>query len=377
MMVKKIGVFYFSSIPYNFLKQRPQQLYKELKENFSDNSDFFYVEPPSLSNKLKRILQKKEYANIYDSNVLTLPFFPQFKKFGRTETFFNKLFTFFITKYFSGFKLEKKIAIICTPFWEPFISKKNFDVICYDYLDSIKVHNNEYYSVDIAQKHEKLILKSDLIFATAEKLKEEINLKYPDKKVVIVPNGVNPTFFRKFKNKNKIKNDKKVIGYVGALFEWVDIDLIYKSAKKLKNINFVLVGPISQDNYNIIKFKPNNVFFIGEKPYEDMPSFINSFDVAIIPFKVGSISESTDPIKVYEYFSLGKPVVSTFLRQLEKYNDGKLLKIAYTDVEFVEHLNFFLKNDNEKWKKERNLVVNQNTWYNRAKLMLNKIKEYV
>ena len=49
----------------------------------------------------------------------------------------------------------------------------------------------------------------------------------------------------------------------------------------------------------------------GSKTYEAIPPCIDLFDVALIPFKISDLSDATDPIKLYEYFALGKPVVAS------------------------------------------------------------------
>ena len=368
-MTDKIGIFYFSSIPYNFLKQRPQQLYEEWKTLLDDKFEFFYIEPNGFDSYLKKMLFRK----FKNSNIFPVPLNEKNQIFYiLSKLLFNKS----LNKYK---KIDKKIAIVCTPSWENYISNSSFDIICYDYLDSIKVHSTNRNYNKIRVKHEKLILKSDIIFTTAKKLKEDIFSISTDKKVITVTNGVDPNFFEKNANFYKISDYKKtnrtVVGYVGALYNWIDLDLILECAKSLLEVDFVLIGPISDENKKYLINKPKNVFVLGKKEYNQIPAYIKMFDIAIIPFKKGEISETTDPIKVYEYFSLGKPVISTYMKQLTPFN-GNLLKMINTKEEFIDAINFFLEKDNKHWKNKRKAIAYKNTWSDKSNSILNSIMEY-
>ena len=51
-----------------------------------------------------------------------------------------------------------------------------------------------------------------------------------------------------------------------------------------------------------------------------MPGFsLREFDVCLIPSRPGGLT--ADPVKLYEYFSLGKPVVATATRELSRFGD--------------------------------------------------------
>lgn len=371
-MTDKIGIFYFSSIPYNFIKQRPQQLYDQWKEHFDDYYEFFYIEPIGLLSYFKRKIFKKVVGSKIDSNVLSIPISRKMESFYLSKLFMDIFMKRFLKKCDA---FEKKVAISCTPLWEPFISKEEFDIISYDYLDSIKVHSNDKNYNKTELNHKNLVLKSDIIFTTAKKLEEDILSISSQKEIITVSNGVNPLFFQKMKDckvTDYKKEDKQVVGYVGAIFNWFDINLVCKSAKLLPDVNFVLVGPTNTQNR---VEAPENVFFLGKKAYNQIPAYINLFDVAIIPFKDEDISESTDPIKAYEYFSLGKPVVSTYFKELEKFNEGNILKMTTTEDEFIGAINFFLSHKNKKWENMRLNIAFKNTWFNKAKLMIRSFEK--
>src|SRR5438876_682631 len=81
------------------------------------------------------------------------------------------------------------------------------------------------------------------------------------------------------------------------------------------NDTFVLVGGIYTDAAEVVPADASviqdlpNLLLAGQQPYESMPQYLYHFDVCIIPFKVNHTTHATDPVKMYEYLSAGKPVV--------------------------------------------------------------------
>lgn len=103
-----------------------------------------------------------------------------------------------------------------------------------------------------------------------------------------------------------------IIGYTGAVIERrLDSELLYAVARQLPECHFVFVGP--EDEY--FKMHPlhklPNVYFLGKKEVEELPQYIQHFDVCINPQKVNPITEGNYPLKIDEYLAMGKPVVAT------------------------------------------------------------------
>lgn len=111
------------------------------------------------------------------------------------------------------------------------------------------------------------------------------------------------------------------IGYIGTISKWFDWNMIHLLAKALPEIAIILVGPIyNRPFYNL----PGNIQLIGECSKTEVAKHLKSFSVGIIPFKKNRLTEAVDPIKYYEYRSMGLPVLSTAFGEMASRdeNDG-------------------------------------------------------
>lgn len=103
-----------------------------------------------------------------------------------------------------------------------------------------------------------------------------------------------------------------MIGYVGALLELrLDIELLVKIATAKPEWNLVLVGPEDEAFRNSRLHQLPNVYFTGNRPADQLPAYINSFDVCINPQVINEMTIGNYPRKIDEYLALGKPVVAT------------------------------------------------------------------
>jgi glycosyltransferase involved in cell wall biosynthesis len=105
---------------------------------------------------------------------------------------------------------------------------------------------------------------------------------------------------------------RPIAGYYGALAEWFDYELLDEAARLCPGWSFLLIGPMyDQSLQGRPMLKRENVRWIGPRDYHLLPGYLSLFDVATIPFRINPITTATSPLKLYEYFAGGKPVVTT------------------------------------------------------------------
>ena len=107
-----------------------------------------------------------------------------------------------------------------------------------------------------------------------------------------------------------IKTNKKVVGYYGAISTWLDYDIIRTIADN-NNIHVVMIGLLSCNKKYCMKFEHPNITWIEHKDYTEIPKYLNRFDICMIPFLNSEMMKGCNPLKLYEYMSSRKPIIST------------------------------------------------------------------
>ena len=171
------------------------------------------------------------------------------------------------------------------------------------------------------------ILNSAHITCIAESLLKTIKLPLPGK--TIIPNGVDTELFRsrpseRLKKKLDI-SDAFVIGYVGVLREWVNLEPVFAAVNALQashNLKLLIVGDeggLTKNKQLAEKYKiTERILFTGTIPYTTVPEYIACMDVCLVPFKKGAIAENSLPLKLLEYMACGKPVIATPLTGIKE-----------------------------------------------------------
>ena len=112
------------------------------------------------------------------------------------------------------------------------------------------------------------------------------------------------------------ENNRRIVGYVGNISAFrLDFDLLSEIVYRCKDLAFVFAGPVendlqTQDWVKRLKLI-NNIQFLDEICYQDVPKLIYSFSVGIIPYKLNSFNLGTNPNKFFEYSAMAIPCVST------------------------------------------------------------------
>ncbi|WP_423372628.1 glycosyltransferase [Burkholderia sp. LMG 32019] len=112
---------------------------------------------------------------------------------------------------------------------------------------------------------------------------------------------------------------RRYIGYVGSIAEWFDWPLVRSLAMSLPDVTVRLVGPEFVERPADL---PSNIEFLGVRPQAEIAGLVREFAVGLIPFKVNDLTEAVDPIKFYEYRSMGVPIWSTEFGEMRLRGDG-------------------------------------------------------
>ncbi len=105
-----------------------------------------------------------------------------------------------------------------------------------------------------------------------------------------------------------------------------------------------------------------------------MPAALARFDVSIIPFRLGPLIEATNPVKVYEMLSSGKPVVATHIPELVPLADDGLVRLAPDAAEFETQIAAALAEGDPALRERRAAFARANSWTARARELLRAMR---
>lgn len=114
--------------------------------------------------------------------------------------------------------------------------------------------------------------------------------------------------------------------YVGTLHgDRLDVELCESTARALEGTgHLVLVGPDALSDLERRRLEASGARLIGAKDHRTVPAYLQHADVLVVPHVVDDFTDSLDPIKLYEYRAVGRPVVSTPVAGFREAADTRL-----------------------------------------------------
>jgi len=156
---------------------------------------------------------------------------------------------------------------------------------------------------------------------------------------------------------------KPIIGYIGALLSLrLDISVLEHIAKSRPRWSVVLVGPEDETFIASSLHLYKNVYFLGNKTGNELPSYLNQFDVAINPQVLSPVTIGNYPRKIDEYLAMGKPTVATKTEAMSVFADYTYL--AENKEEYISFIEKAISEDNDQIRQERKEFASGHTWEN-------------
>jgi GT2 family glycosyltransferase len=253
------------------------------------------------------------------------------------------------------------ISLVQHPYWrQPSRMPPNV-VQVYDCMDHHAGFDNTGDQVIAAETA--LIADADLVVVSSQWLHDELSGKA--RNIQMVRNAADYAFFSRAPE--RVRGDargRRVVGYYGAIAEWFDIALVRAVAQALPQTLIRLVGNDTAGAQAALA-DLGNVELTGEVPYTDLPQWLYGFDVCLLPFRVTPLTEATNPVKVYEYLSAGKPVVSVDLPELRQF--GGQVSVAGDPAAFIAAVSAALDHPGDAQTVEaRRRFAAEQTWDHRA-----------
>lgn len=210
----------------------------------------------------------------------------------------------------------------------------------------------------------------DTVIATAQHLVD--TRRPPSGRAFHLPQGVNHAHFSR---RREIPGDlarlpRPRIGFAGGVSDGCDQEILLRLADAVPEGSIVLVGPVTTD---VARLARPNIHLLGHRSYDELPAYVQHFDVGIINYVLNDWMRAVDPLKLLEYLSAGIPVVTTDLPEVHKYADQ--VRIARGTGEFVAQCLDAVRMRTASADAVRSAFAAGHTWESRAHTMLGWVAE--
>ena len=234
-----------------------------------------------------------------------------------------------------------------------------------------------------AQAEETFLYKADAVITTSMALLET---KRPfAQKSYLIPKGISFDFFNAVISHRKDRQIRhtdwkarfktpirKVVGFVGAVDEKIDMPLLQTSLALMPDTDFWFIGPIKDKNVEKALSLWSNVWLLGAQKTELLPELMAQIDVIIVPFMRNPLTWSADTLFINEFLAAGLPVVSTHFTDLSDFSE--VIDISSDKTKFSQFISNALSNP-DYGMSARVATAYENDWNFRVKALLSVIDE--
>ena len=358
-------ILWRSSFGYNVpLFQRPQHI----ANNLAKNKCLVFYEVTTMTDKVKTL--KKHSDNLYLIN---------FNNIALNKILMKELANITKPKYIQLYSTDWKLSVDNIKDY-----MNNGYGFIYEYIDHLspELAGTKNIPQNIIEKYEYVMNNKEVyVIVTADLLKEDVIKHRGEENLAFSSNGVDYAFFEYFDENYQFEKEfqeildrkKPIIMYYGALAKWFDYDII-KDIAKTDKYSVILFGIKYDESYDEnLTGEERNIYFLGSRDYHVLKNYARHADVLTIPFKINDITKATNPVKIFEYMALHKPIVTTDLNECHKY---KSVLIAKSSKEFIEKLEEAMTlQENKKYLKLLDQEARDNDWSKKAEAIINLIKK--
>ena len=377
-----------SSIDWDFIWQGHQEIMSNLAAQgnrvlFVENTGIRSVNWSDMPRLKKRLSVwwhsvrgfREGKPNLYIYSPLGLPF-----PYSRLAQIINRWFiTRDLHRWIKIVQFDNPIVwtFLPTPLAADIIQSLNPKLVIYYCIDHFAASSPAARKIQRAEH--RMLEIADLVFVTSRQLFD--SARQHNSNVHLFPFGVNSEQFERVRDTVDRPTPSDIaqiprprIGYVGGVHRWLDVALLQQLATSHPRFHFILVGPLQTDVVPLQGLP--NVHFLGSKPHESLPDYIRGFDVGMIPYRLTEYTDHVYPTKTNEYLAMGKPVISTPLKEVRYFNErhGEFIALGSTAEEWGKQIEEILARG-ENDRDQRIAVAGENSWQVKIRQMAELIDQ--
>ena len=242
------------------------------------------------------------------------------------------------------FRICAPLTWFYTPMALAFSEHTNAKVVVYDCMDELSAFDGA--PPELRLEERRLFARADLVFTGGHSLYEAKRAHHGS--VHVFPSSVDAAHFAASRQTGvRDPEDQRALprprlGFFGVVDERMDRELLAFVADAKPAWQIVIIGPVVKIDPRSLP-RRRNIHYLGPKRYEDLPSYIAGWDVAIVPFARNEATRFISPTKTLEYLAAGAPVVSTPIRDVVRpYGERGLVRVG-AGTEFLRQVDLALR----------------------------------
>ncbi len=358
-----------SHLRWDFVYQRPQHL---LSRCAKQRRTFFVEEPIFIDGPVSLEVSQRDKNLFVVAPLLPIHMSltkrvverlqPQFVDEAFREEV-NALQKRLLDELFATYAIETYALWYYTPMALSFSDHLQPVATIYDCMDELSAFKN---APPALQECETALLKrADLVFTGGRSLYEAKRSRHPH--VFAFPSSVDAAHFHQARLLQQEPSDQKSIphprvGFYGVIDERFDVDLVATVADARPDWHLIMIGPVVKIEASDLP-QCSNIHYLGSKSYDELPTYLTGWDVALLPFAHNDSTRFISPTKTLEYLAAGKPVVSTSIRDVvSPYGEQGLVHIADTPEAFVRAVQEALDEDMASYLPKVDAFLAHTSW---------------
>ena len=354
----------FSHLRWNFVYQRPQHLLSRLAarwrivfiEEPMPNAEHSRMEKltPAPGVEVWRAHVTGEHPGFHDDHI------PEMQRLIANSMREQKVGDYWLWFY--------------TPMALPLAAGLSPRGVVYDCMDELNAFKNA--PRQLVQRENALFKLADLVFTGGPSLYEHKRNRHPS--VHCFASSVDANHFASaaVDHAAQAAIPSPRLGYCGVIDERINMDIIAGLAQARPDWQIVMVGPVVKIDPAGLPRHPN-IHWLGQQSYEELPAFISSWDVCLLPFAINEATRYISPTKILEYMACGRPSISTPIKDVvDPY--GHVVSIANDAAGFIAACDSLLgssESERQAHRKALAQVVARTSWDATARAMAELITQ--
>lgn len=212
-------------------------------------------------------------------------------------------------------------------------------------------------------------------------------------KLLMARNGFDASLFQHVpdihtaRDQLSLPNDSRIAVYTGHLLDWKGVDVLAQAAERLGDVQFIFVGGTPPEVQQFAsRHKSLNIVMAGQKPHNEIPTYLAAADVLVLPNSAQAANPrfvvysqyDTSPLKLFEYMASKRPIVASGLPSVKEIlNESNAMLVLQDNPDSLAAgiSSAFSDQASASQRAEQAYQdVQQYTWDNRARLILDFIK---